>query len=96
MKNCHIASFAGIFPLDETINWEQEMKKPESERKKVYVIFTVVDGVQGGGGGVAAPVFKAIAENIIELEKIPPHDSDKYNEYKQKKAAALAEAAKNN
>lgn len=84
----HIASFAGIFPLDENINWEKEMSKPEEERRKVYVMYIAVDGVPGGGGNTAAPVFKTIAENIIELENIKPTDPEAYRKHLEKKAAA--------
>lgn len=90
----HVASFAGIFPLDENINWEAEMAKPKEQRKKVYVIFTVVDGVAGGGGTAAAPIFKRVAERIIEMENIPPSNPKEYEKYLRKKAAAAEEAAK--
>lgn len=87
----HVASFAGIFPLDENINWEAEMAKPKNERKKVYVVFTVVDGVAGGGGTAAAPIFKRVAERIIQLENIKPTDPEAYAAYLKKKAAAEEE-----
>ncbi len=84
----HVASFAGIFPLDENINWEAEMAKPKEQRKKVYVIFTVIDGVAGGGGTAAAPIFKRVAERMIQLENIKPTDPEAYEAYLRKKAAA--------
>ncbi len=87
IKNFHDASFAGIFPIDENINWEAEMAKPKEQRKKVYVIFTVVDGVAGGGGSAAAPIFRTIAERLIEHENIPPNDPAAYAEHLTKKAA---------
>lgn len=74
----HVASFAGIFPLDENINWEAEMAKPKEQRKKVYVVFTVVDGTAGGGGTAAAPIFRRVAERIIRLENIQPTDPAAY------------------
>lgn len=86
IKNYHDASFAGIFPIDENINWEAEMTKPKEQRKKVYVIFTVVDGVSGGGGGAAAPIFRAIAERLIAHEQIPANDPAAYAAYLEKKA----------
>jgi len=84
----HVASFAGIFPLDENINWEAEMAKPKEQRKKVYVVFTVVDGVAGGGGTAAAPIFKRVAERMIQLENIKPTDPEAYEAYLRKKEAA--------
>ncbi len=90
----HVASFAGIFPLDEKINWEAEMAKPKDQRKKVYVVLTVVDGVAGGGGTAAAPIFKKVAERIIELEKIQPTDMKAYEKNLRKKEAEAQKAAK--
>lgn len=90
----HVASFAGIFPLDEKINWEAEMAKPKDQRKKVYVVLTVVDGVAGGGGTAAAPIFKKVAERIIELEKIQPTDMKAYEKHLRKKEAEEKQAAK--
>ena len=90
----HVASFAGIFPLDEKINWEAEMAKPKDQRKKVYVVLTVVDGVAGGGGTAAAPIFKKVAERIIELENIQPTDRKKYEKELRKKEAEAQKAAK--
>lgn len=84
----HVASFAGIFPLDESIDYDTEMAKPKEKRKKVYVVFTVVDGVAGGGGTAAAPIFKRVAERIIELENIKPTNPKAYEEYLRKKAEA--------
>lgn len=84
----HVASFAGIFPLDENIDYDTEMAKPKEKRKKVYVVFTVVDGVAGGGGTAAAPIFKRVAERIIELENIKPTNPEAYEAYLRKKAEA--------
>lgn len=84
----HVASFAGIFPLDENINWEAEMAKPKEQRKKVYVIFTVIDGVAGGGGTAAAPIFKRVAERMIQMENIKPTNPEAYEAYLRKKADA--------
>ena len=94
-EDFHVASFAGVFPIDPNIDWEKEIRKPENERKKVYVIFTVIDGVQPGGGVAAAPVFKAIAERMIELKGIKPVDAEAYNAYLAKKAKEAEEAQKN-
>jgi cell division protein FtsI/penicillin-binding protein 2 len=80
----HVASFAGIFPLDENINWEAEMAKPKEKRKKVYVVFTVVDGTSGGGGTAAAPIFRRVAERIIRMENIQPTDPAAYAAYLKK------------
>lgn len=90
----HVASFAGIFPLDENINWEAEMAKPKEERKKVYVVLTVIDGVAGGGGTAAAPIFKRVAERIIELENIPPTNLKEYEKHLRKKEAEAKKAEK--
>ena len=90
----HVASFAGIFPLDENINWEAEMAKPKDQRKKVYVVFTVVDGTSGGGGTAAAPIFRRVAERIIRMENIQPTDPAAYAAYlkKQEDEAKTANA----
>lgn len=93
-ENFHVASFAGVFPVDTNIDWEAEMRKPESERKKIYVIFTVIDGVEPGGGVAAAPVFKAIAERMIELRDIKPINPEEYKAYLEKKAKEEEEAQK--
>ncbi len=90
----HVASFAGVFPVDPNIDWEKEIRKPEAERKKIYVIFTVIDGVQPGGGVAAAPVFKAIAERMIDLKGIKPVDAEAYKAYLAKKAKEEEEAKK--
>lgn len=58
-SNARITSFVSVFPLEN----------PQ------YVIFTVVDEPQGGnayGSTVAAPVVKAVIENLIAVEAIPP------------------------
>lgn len=90
----HVASFAGIFPLDENINWEAEMAKPKEQRKKVYVILTIVDGVAGGGGTAAAPIFKRVAERIIKLENIKPTDPAAYEAYLRKQEEAQQQPQK--
>ncbi|OCQ95512.1 cell division protein FtsI [Oscillatoriales cyanobacterium USR001] len=65
-ESANVASFVGILPV-------------ESPR---YVVFAVIDEPQGGTGGVvAAPVVKSVMEALISLEKIPPGEKLKSQEY---------------
>ncbi len=73
-ESLYTVSFAGMIPAD----------KPE------LVIMTVIDeplphatsGV--GGGTVAAPIFRAVAERLVELLHIIPEDPVAYREYREK------------
>lgn len=84
-EGLYTVSFAGILPVDN----------PR------VVIMTVIDephptDCNPGGGTVAAPIFRAAAERIINVLNIPPSDPaayEKYLEEKKQTAAAEAEAA---
>ncbi len=86
----YTVSFAGIFPIND----------PK------YVIITVIDepkpkNIGIGGGTIAAPIFRATVERIIELLNIEPSDAEAYQKYLDKKqqevqASASTKAAKIN
>ncbi len=68
----YTVSFAGMIPAD----------KPE------LVIMTVIDepqrslGTGIGGGTVAAPIFRAVTERLIDLLNLQPDDPIAYREYR--------------
>ncbi len=66
----YTVSFAGMIPAD----------KPE------YVILVVIDDpkpeeVKAAGGTVAAPIFRKVAERLIALRGLTPHDAEAYAAY---------------
>lgn len=74
--NLYTVSFAGLLPVDDP---------------KV-VIMTVIDephptDCNVGGGTVAAPIFRAAAERIIDVLNIEPSDPAAYAAYKAEKNA---------
>ena len=76
--NLYTVSFAGIFPIDD----------PK------LVIMTVIDephptDCNPGGGTVAAPIFRAAAERMIQALNLQPSDPEAYEKY-------LAEKNSNN
>lgn len=84
-EGLYTVSFAGVLPIDD----------PK------FVIMTVIDephptDCNPGGGTVAAPIFHAAAERIINLLNMQPSDPAAYEAYLKKKAegATAEEAAK--
>lgn len=77
--NLYTVSFAGLLPVDDP---------------KV-VIMTVIDephptDCNVGGGTVAAPIFRAAAERIIDVLNIEPDDPAAYAAYKAEKSKQQA------
>ena len=71
----YTVSFVGIFPIDD----------PK------LVIITVIDEPQPtdcnpGGGTVAAPIFRAAAERMIQTLNLTPSDPEAYEQYLAEKA----------
>lgn len=84
-EGLYTVSFAGVLPIDD----------PK------FIIMTVIDephptDCNPGGGTVAAPIFHAAAERIINLLNMQPSDPAAYEAYLKKKAegASSEEAAK--
>ena len=84
-EGLYTVSFAGVLPIDD----------PK------FIIMTVIDephptDCNPGGGTVAAPIFHAAAERIINLLNMQPSDPAAYETYLKKKAegATAEEAAK--
>ncbi|HOR29558.1 MAG TPA: penicillin-binding transpeptidase domain-containing protein, partial [Candidatus Sumerlaeota bacterium] len=69
-RKLYIASFAGLFPIDE----------PR------VAIFVTVDEPRGAkyGGEVSAPVFREIALKVAHILGIPPSDPAEYEAYRRK------------
>ncbi len=66
----YTVSFAGMIPAD----------KPE------FVIMVVIDNpkpkdIKAAGGTVAAPIFRKVAERLISLRGLTPHDAEAYAAY---------------
>lgn len=73
--NLYTVSFAGIFPIDD----------PK------LVVMTVIDephptDCNPGGGTVAAPIFRAAAERMIQTLNLTPSDPEAYEKYLAEKA----------
>lgn len=78
--NLYTVSFAGVLPIDDP---------------KV-VIMTVIDephptDCNPGGGTVAAPIFRAAAERIIQILNLQPSDPEAYEKYMAEKAGNTTE-----
>lgn len=78
--NLYTVSFAGILPVDD----------PQ------MVIMTVIDephprDCNPGGGTVAAPIFRAAAERIINVLNLAPSDPEAYEKYLAEKGETEAE-----
>lgn len=78
--NLYTVSFAGVLPIDD----------PQ------MVIMTVIDephprDCNPGGGTVAAPIFRAAAERIINVLNLTPSDPEAYEEYLAEKGEASTE-----
>ncbi len=69
-EGLYTVSFAGVFPIDN----------PR------FVVMTVIDephptDCNAGGGTVAAPIFRAAVERMIDVLNIPPSDPEAYEKY---------------
>ena len=69
-ENLYTVSFAGVLPIND----------PR------LVVMTVIDephpiGRQPSGGGVAAPIFKAAAERMINVLNLTPNDPEAYEKH---------------
>ena len=78
--NRYTVSFAGILPIDD----------PK------LVIMTVIDeprptDCNPGGGTVAAPIFRAAAERMIQALNLTPSDPETYEKYLAEKAQGTAD-----
>ncbi len=72
-EGLYTVSFAGVFPIDD----------PK------YVIMTVIDephptDCNPGGGTVAAPIFRMVAERMIDVLNLTPSDPAAYEAYLEK------------
>ncbi len=79
-NNPYTVSFAGILPIDT----------PK------LVIMTVIDephptDCNPGGGTVAAPIFRAAAERMIQTLNLTPSDPEAYEKYLAEKAQGTAD-----
>lgn len=79
-NDLYTVSFAGILPIDD----------PK------LVIMTVIDeprptDCNPGGGTVAAPIFRAAAERMIQALNLTPSDPETYEKYLAEKAQGTAD-----
>lgn len=81
--NLYTVSFAGVLPIND----------PK------LVVMTVIDEPHPtdrnpGGGTVAAPIFRAAAERMIQVLNLPPSDPEAYEKYLAEKAGADTQTKK--
>ncbi len=81
-EGLYTVSFAGVFPINN----------PR------VVVMTVIDephptDCNAGGGTVAAPIFRAAAERMVDVLNIAPDDPEAFDAYRKNKDEAKATAS---